>query len=97
MHTRLHPNATVWAKQFVRYLLVHPEFQNVDGSPWPDDTLVPIEGVATMWIVSHDMRVQVHRRKARAGVKGFLMLGGIRIAEVDIIEIVGLHDPQAQS
>ena len=77
--------------------MVWPEFENVEGIPSAEGVPIPSEGVASMWIVVPEMRVQVHRQKARVGERGFFMVGGTQIAEAEIIEIVGLYDPPASS
>jgi hypothetical protein len=42
-----------------------------------------------MWIVIPKMR-QFHRDKIKVGLKGFFMEGSRRVAECEVIEILGL-------
>jgi len=71
--------------------MIWPEFLADDSSPLPEDTIVPASGLATMWIVSDDMRGQVHRAKLHEGVKGYFMEGARIIAEAVVTRILGLH------
>lgn len=70
---------------------IWPEFLAVDGSVFPQDTPVPITGRATMWIVSPEMRRQVHCSRIQLDVKGYFMEGGRRVAEAVVTEVIGLH------
>lgn len=45
-----------------------------------DGDFIPDAGVATMWILSHDMRIKVHCNRIKAGVLGYFMEGGRRLA-----------------
>jgi hypothetical protein len=71
--------------------MIWPEFLADDGSPLQEDAIVPGSGFATMWIVSDDMRGQVHRAKIQEGVKGYFMEGARKIAETVVTRILGLH------
>jgi hypothetical protein len=72
--------------------MIWPEFEDAAEAPLAEGSPIPAEGIASMWIIVPDMREQVHRRKARVGVRGFFMVGGTRIAEAEIVQIVGLYD-----
>ena len=71
--------------------MVHPEFEAPDGSVLEEGAPVSRAGTARMWVLVHDMREQLHRHRARVGVHGYFMEGGRRVAEAEIVEIVGLH------
>jgi hypothetical protein len=72
--------------------MIWPEFEDAAGVPLPDKAAVPTAGTATMWIVVPEMRIEVHRKKARVGVRGFFMVGGTKIASAEIVEIHALHE-----
>ena len=72
--------------------MIWPEFLNEDMSVFPEAISVPESGVASMWILSHDLRLQVHRTRIREGVKGYFMEGRRRVAEAVITRILGLHE-----
>lgn len=71
--------------------MIWPEFLASDGSVFPQDTPVPMTGIATMWIVSPEMRCQIHCSRIQLGVKGYFMEGGRRVAEAMVTEVLGLH------
>jgi hypothetical protein len=71
--------------------MIYPEFMAEDGSVMPESVPVPASGIATMWILSHDLRVQVHRARIRQGVRGYFMEGARRVAEAVVTRVLGLH------
>lgn len=71
--------------------MIYPQFLAEDGSVFPEGRPVPVSGIATMWILSHEMRVQVHRQRIRPGVKGYMMEGPRRIAGAIVTRVVGLR------
>lgn len=71
--------------------MIWPEFLALDGSVVPQDTPIPVSGMATMWIMSPEMRRQVHCSRIQLGVKGYFMEGGRRVAEAIVTEMIGLH------
>lgn len=71
--------------------MIWPEFLAEDGSVLPDGVAVPTSGIATMWILSHDLRLDVHRARIREGVKGCFMEGARRVAEAVVTRVLGLH------
>jgi hypothetical protein len=77
--------------------MIYPKFLAEDGSVFPEGVPVPVSGIATMWILSHDMRLQVHRERILEGVRGYFMEGARRVAEATVTRVIGLHtntDPQ---
>lgn len=70
--------------------MVWPEFLIEDGSVFPEGLPVPVSGIASMWILSHKIRLQVHRAKIREGGRGYFMEGGRRVAEAVVTRVVGL-------
>jgi hypothetical protein len=71
--------------------MIWPEFLAADGSIFPNDIPVPISGIATMWIVSPEMRLQVHSQRIKLGIKGYFMEGQRRVAEAIVTGVIGLH------
>ncbi len=78
-------------QQFDNYFMIHPEFESAVGKPLSEDEDVPPTGTAGMWIVVKKMR-DFHRERINVGVKGFMMAGSDRLAEVEVIEVVSLSN-----
>ena len=73
--------------------MIHPEFLDDNDNVIVDDnTPVGKTDHAFMWILNPEMRKEVHQKRIRIGVKGFLQEGQKRIASVEVIEIIGLHE-----
>lgn len=70
---------------------IHPEFEDAKGQPLPEKSRVPVTGIATMWILNDEMRRTVHRIQIHVGTHGYFVVGPRPIAEVEVIEILGLH------
>lgn len=71
--------------------MIWPEFETVYGDIiLEDDKSVPATGTARMWIVTGKMR-EYHRNRIFTGMKGFFMEGGRKVAECEVIEIIGLE------
>jgi len=73
------------------YFMIHPEFELEDGKPLSEDEDVPTDGTAGMWIVREEMR-DFHRERIKIGVKGFMMGGPDKLAEVEVIKVVSLSN-----
>ena len=71
--------------------MIWPVFVNADGETLPTGTLVSDTGTARMWILSHEMRVNVHRNRISVGVKGYFIEGGQKVAEAIVTRVLGLH------
>lgn len=71
--------------------MIWPEFLALDGSVFPQDTPIPMSGMAAMWIVSPEIRRQIHCSRIQLGVKGYFMEGGRRVAEAIVTEVIGLY------
>lgn len=71
--------------------MIHPEFLFSDGSVIPENTIVPISGHATMWILSPEMRAKLHCQRISIGTRGFFMEGRKKVAEVIVTKVIGLH------
>jgi hypothetical protein len=70
--------------------MIWPEFENENGEIiFQSDILVPNEGIARMWIVNSQWRAY-HKEKIKIGLKGFFMEGQRKVAECEVIEIIGL-------
>ena len=78
-------------QQFENYFMVHPEFESEAGTPLSEDADVPSNGTAGMWILVDEM-IDFHRENLRVGVKGFMMAGSDKLAEVEVIEVISLHN-----
>ena len=71
--------------------IIHPEFEDEIGNIILDTTIqVPISGRAKMWILFEESRLR-HRNTLKVGMKGYFMEGPKKVAEAEIIEIVGLY------
>jgi len=71
--------------------VIHPEFEDPNGNIILDTTNpVPRTGKARMWILFDESRVR-HRSTLKVGMKGYFMEGPNKVAEADIVEIVGLY------
>jgi hypothetical protein len=70
--------------------MIYPEFLAADGSVFPEGIPVLVSGMATMWILSHELRVQVHRERIHEGVTGYFMEGSRRVAEAVVTRVIGL-------
>jgi hypothetical protein len=75
--------------------MIHPEFIDADGRPITDNIPVPLDGVASMWILIAEMRESVHRLRAKVGVRGHFMEGSRKIGDAEIIRIEGLQENPA--
>lgn len=71
--------------------MIHPEFLDESGKPVSDGVSVPLSGIASMWILSPDMR-DFHRSKVRVGTRAHLMEGARKIGDLEVKVIVGLHE-----
>ena len=73
--------------------MIWPEFEDESGNViTEDETHVPKEGTARMWIISEGMR-PYHKEKIIPGMKGFMMEGHHKTGEYQVIEINGLREP----
>lgn len=70
--------------------MIHPEFVDSNGKVLEKNTQVPDEGVAIMSILNKELRETIHKKRMKVGTKGFFMEGGRRVAEAEVIRIVGL-------
>ena len=80
------PRDTLW--------MVWPDFVDERGGSRPEDEELPV-GVnlpAKMFVLIDQMRHQVHRRKARLGVRFYCHEGPKRVAEGVITKITHLFD-----
>jgi len=80
----LHPDNTE-----DRIYMIHPEFEDPLGYLL-GDVEVAIQGTARMWILIEGYR-PYHRKRIKVGTKGFFMEGGRRVAECEVIALVGLE------
>ena len=72
--------------------MIWPEFENDDGEIITDkEQDISEVGIARMWILVPEMRELIHKAKAKVGTKGYFMVGGKKIANAEIIKVVGLH------
>ncbi len=71
--------------------MIWPEFEDEGGKVITDtQARVKATGTARMWVMVPKMR-QMHRGKIKAGMKGYFMEGSRRVAECEVIEIVGVN------
>ena len=70
--------------------MIWPEFENENGELLLDDMVpVPLSGTARMLILVPERRVY-HKDKIKIGMTGYFMEGSRRVAECEVIEILGL-------
>jgi hypothetical protein len=69
--------------------MIWPEFEKTAGVPLTHEVEVDTEGTAAMWIVDPQRRVY-HRDKISVGLRGWFMEGPRRVAECEVIEVLGL-------
>lgn len=71
--------------------IIHPEFLDDHGEVIQErGRLVQPTGYAYMWILFDEARRRVHRKRITVGTKGYFQEGTKRIAEVEVVEIIGL-------
>ena len=68
--------------------MVWPEFISESGAVLPEGE-VPVAGQAHMFIVNPE-RVEFHRARIRKGVRGFFVEGPRKVAECEVIAVLGL-------
>ncbi|WP_411347985.1 hypothetical protein [Paenibacillus sp. WLX2291] len=71
--------------------MIHPEFEDEQGAVILQIEPVPSTGTASMWIVIPERRRQVHIHQIQIGTRAYMMEGARAVAEMEVIEIVGLH------
>jgi hypothetical protein len=69
--------------------MIWPEFEVEIGTPLEEGDEVPPEGTATMWILDPELR-SYHGARLAPGVRGFLVVGVRKIAEVEVLETFDL-------
>lgn len=71
--------------------MIWPEFEGEKNQVISDGRKIPESGSATMWIVSDEPEARrLHRERLKVRVKGYLVVGATRIAEANVIEILGI-------
>jgi len=75
--------------------MIWPEFLDPMGEPFPDGP-VPYEGIAHMFILDPDMRERIHRSRISIGVRGYFVEGVRRIAECEVMQVIGLSESHRQ-
>jgi len=71
--------------------MIWPFFENKGGEFINDEIKVPNKGIARMFILIPESRVNTHQQRIKIGVKGHFMEGSKKVAEAEVIEIVDLH------
>jgi len=70
--------------------VIWPEFENADGEViLQNDCSVPVSGIARMWIIFPENR-PYHYEWIKPGLTGYFMEGLRKLAECEVVEIVGL-------
>ena len=72
--------------------MINPEFEDADGNIIPYGEKASAQGTALMYILSPQMRKEVHWKRIQLGTKGFFMEGKRKIAEATVIKIIGLYE-----
>lgn len=85
-----HSDFSIDGEENNRLYMVWPEFEDKFGNVITDDSVpVPISGTAKMWIVRENMRPH-HYGKINVGVIGYFREGRRKVADCEVIEILGL-------
>jgi hypothetical protein len=72
--------------------MIWPEFENANGEViLQSDCCVPLVGTARMWIVAPERR-SYHYVGIKPGSVGYFMEGLRKVAECEIVELIGLLD-----
>ena len=70
--------------------MIWPEFENASNQIiLEDNKSVAEQGTARMWIIVSERR-PYHYNKIKVGLKGYFMEGTNKVAECEVIEILGL-------
>lgn len=70
--------------------MIWPEFEDEQGCIITSKEIkVNPKGTARMWVIVPEMRL-MHRNKIKVGMKGYFMEGSRRVAECEVIEVIGL-------
>lgn len=70
--------------------VIHPEFEDENGTVIRDVTKpVPMSGTARMWVLFPKSRRR-YRETLHVGMTGYFMEGPKKVAETEIIKIIGL-------
>lgn len=71
--------------------MIHPEFEDDQFNLILEtEKPVPASGTARMWIVTPKMR-EYHKNRITIGIKGYFMEGLRKVAECEVVEIIGLY------
>ena len=72
--------------------MIWPEFENIQGEVIVDpDEVISLSGIARMWIVNQELKINLHIHKLKIGKKGYFIRGSMKIAEAEIVEIAGMN------
>jgi hypothetical protein len=72
--------------------MIWPEFENMNGDViLQNDCSVPASGIARMWVIVPERR-PYHTAKIKMGLIGYFMEGATKVAECEVIEVIGLLD-----
>lgn len=69
--------------------MIWPEMLDAAGDPLSEGP-VPAQGLAHMFIADPDLRETVHRHRLTVGVRGFFVVGALRVAACEVTKLVGL-------
>ena len=72
--------------------MIYPEFKDADGNILPYGVQALPQGTASMYILSPQMRKEVHQKRIQLSTKGFFMEGKKKIAEATVVKIIGLYE-----
>ena len=71
--------------------MIWPEFEDKEGNIiLENNKSVEANGTARMWIIVPETR-EYHRDKIQVGLKGYFMEGSRKVAECEVVELIGLH------
>ena len=71
--------------------MIYPEFLGKDGQPIEEGIPVSLDGRASMFILSPEMRASVHQGRIKIGTRGYFMEGGRKVGCLEVVQVVDLH------
>ena len=79
--------------------MIWPDFYGPDGASLPTDTPLPlgVDITARMFVVSDEMREQIHRARIKPEVKFYCNEGAHRVAVGRVTRITGLHNARTKA
>lgn len=74
----------------VEIYMIWPTFEDSNAQILPRGERVAEAGIALMTILNEELRETLHKRRIAPGVKGWLMEGSKRVAELEVTALLAL-------